>query len=150
RKFGRQSDQRHALLDGLVTNLVKYERIQTTDAKAKELRRYVERAITWATQVAELVERTPEQLADHERARIIHAMRMARRTIRDRETLHKLFHEVAPRYQGRPGGYTRIIKIGNRHGDAAPVSYIELIPTEKAKAAAGGGKEGAAKKSAAT
>jgi large subunit ribosomal protein L17 len=118
-------------MDGLVTNLVRYERIKTTDAKAKELRRYAERTITWGARVAELVGREPETLADHERARIVHAMRMARRTVRDREVLHKLFHEVAPRYLGRPGGYTRIIKIGNRHGDAAPVSYIELIPGEQ-------------------
>jgi len=130
RKFGRQSDQRHALIGGLITNLVRYERIQTTDAKAKELRRYAERAITWGTSVAELVDREPESLAEHERARIVHAMRMARRTVRDREALHKLFHDLAPRYLGRPGGYTRIIKIGTRHGDAAPVSYIELLPAE--------------------
>src|SRR5262249_11490954 len=128
RKFGRQSGPRHALLNGLVTNLVRYERIQTTDAKAKELRRYVERAITWGTKVAELVDREPESLAEHERARIVHAMRMARRTVRDREVLHKLFHEVGPRFLGRPGGYTRIIKIGHRQGDAARVSYIELLP----------------------
>jgi len=164
RKFGRQSDQRHALIGGLVTNLVRYERIQTTDAKAKELRRYVERVITWGTSVAELVDREPESLAEHERARIIHAMRMARRTVRDREALHKLFHDLAPRYLGRPGGYTRIIKIGSRHGDAATLSYIELLPAEaepeheavekgqgkgkgqKGKAAETGGREKASEK----
>jgi large subunit ribosomal protein L17 len=130
RKFGRQSGQRHALLNGLVTNLVRDERIRTTDAKAKEIRRYAERTITWGTSVAELVEREPESLAEHERARIVHAMRMARRTVRDRIVLHKLFHEIAPRFLGRPGGYTRIVKIGNRHGDAAPMSLIELLPGE--------------------
>ena len=130
RKFGRQSGPRNALISGLVTNLVRYERIRTTDAKAKELRRYAERTISWGASVAELVDREPEKLEEHERARIIHAMRMARRTVRDREALHKLFHEVAPRYQGRNGGYTRIIKIGWRPGDAAPMSYIELIPGE--------------------
>jgi len=109
---------------------VRYERIQTTDAKAKELRRYAERAITWGTSVAELVDREPDSLAEHERARIIHAMRMVRRTVRDREALHKLFHDLAPRYLGRPGGYTRIIKIGTRHGDAAPLSFIELLPAD--------------------
>src|SRR4051812_49111563 len=95
RKFGRQSGPRHALLDGLVTNLVRDERIQTTNAKAKELRRYAERTISWGARVAELVERDPEKLEDHERAKIIHAMRMARRTVRDCEVLHKLFHEIA-------------------------------------------------------
>jgi len=130
RKFGRQSGPRRALLSGLVTNLVRYERIQTTDAKAKELRRHAERAITWGRRVAELIERPPESLEDHERAKIIHAMRMVRRVLRDREVLHKLFHEVAPRYLGRPGGYTRIIKVRNRHGDAAPLSFIELLPAE--------------------
>src|SRR5262245_51898406 len=112
RKFGRQSGQRHALLNGLVTNLIRYDRIRTTDAKAKELRRYAERTISWGASVAELVEREPEKLEEHERARIIHAMRMVRRTVRDREAVHRLFHEVAPRYQGRNGGYTRIIKLG--------------------------------------
>lgn len=130
RKFGRQSGPRNALISGLVTNLVRDERIRTTDAKAKELRRYVERTISWGTSVAELVERDPDKLEEHERARIIHAMRMARRTVRNREVLNKLFHEVAPRYQGRNGGYTRIIKLGWRPGDAAPMSYIELIPGE--------------------
>jgi large subunit ribosomal protein L17 len=130
RKFGRQSGPRNALISGLVTNLVRDERIRTTDAKAKEIRRYVERTISWGASVAELVEREPDKLEEHERARIIHAMRMARRTVRNRDVLHKLFHEVAPRYQGRNGGYTRIIKIGWRPGDAAPMSYIELIPSE--------------------
>src|ERR1043166_2380793 len=130
RKFGRQSGPRHALINGLVENLVRDERIRTTDAKAKEMRRYAERTISWGTSVAELVERDPDKLEDHERARIIHAMRMARRTVRNREVLNKLFHEVAPRYQGRNGGYTRIIKLGWRPGDAAPMSYIELIPGE--------------------
>ena len=130
RKFGRQSGPRNALISGLVTNLVRDERIRTTDAKAKEMRRYAERTISWGASVAELVERDPDKLEDHERARIIHAMRMARRTVRNRDVLNKLFHEVAPRYQGRNGGYTRIIKLGWRPGDAAPMSYIELIPGE--------------------
>jgi large subunit ribosomal protein L17 len=121
-------------MDGLVTNLVRDERIQTTSTKAKELRRYAERTISWGASVAELVERDPDKLEEHEKARIIHAMRMARRTVRDRNVLHKLFHEIAPRYLGRPGGYTRIIKIGYRHGDAAPLSYVELIPGEATEA----------------
>jgi large subunit ribosomal protein L17 len=130
----------------LVTNLVKYERIKTTDAKAKEVRRYAERTITWGAQVAELVGREPDTLQDHERARIVHAMRMARRTVRDRETLHKLFHDIAPRYLGRPGGYTRIIKLGYRNGDAAPVSYIELLPAEQSKAESAPAPKGKGKK----
>jgi large subunit ribosomal protein L17 len=70
---------------------------------------------------------------------------MARRTVRDREVLHKLFHDVGPRYQGRPGGYTRIIKVGYRHGDAAPLSYVELLPSEPAEEAAPPEEKGKAK-----
>jgi len=93
----------------LVTSLFRHERIKTTTAKAKELRPYAERLITLA------------------RRGDLHSRRLARRKIQDREVLGKLFDDIAPRYAERPGGYTRILKLGNRRGDAAEMSLIELV-----------------------
>src|SRR5579859_1058855 len=101
RKFGRQSGPRHALFSNLVSSLIEHERIRTTDAKAKELRRIAERTITWATSVGNLVGNDKADAAD--RARIVHAMRMARRVVRHRPSLDKLFSELGPRLVGRPG-----------------------------------------------
>src|SRR5689334_22258298 len=125
RKFGRKSASRHALFSNLVQNLIEHERIKTTDAKAKELRRIAERTISWATSVGSLVGSEKADAAD--KARVVHAMRMAGRIVKHRPTLEKLFSVVGPRFVGRAGGYTRIMKLGNRHGDAAPVSIIELV-----------------------
>src|SRR6516162_5201501 len=112
RKFGRQSGPRHALFSNLVSSLIEHERIKTTDAKAKELRRIAERAITWATSVGTLVgEDKKKDAAD--RARVVHAMRMAQRVVKHKPSLHKLFNELGPRLAGRAGGYTRIMKLGN-------------------------------------
>ncbi len=126
RKFGRESAHRHALISSLVTNLIRDERIKTTDAKAKELRRFSEPVIRWAVSVAEIVQKG-EAASVEEKARVVHATRMVRRTVRDRATLQRLFHEVGPRFLGREGGYTRILKVGYRAGDAAPVSLVELV-----------------------
>jgi large subunit ribosomal protein L17 len=131
RKFGRKSASRHALFSNLVASLIEHERIQTTDAKAKELRRIAERTISWATSVGNLVGEDKKQDAD-DKARVVHAMRMAARVLKHKPTLHKLFSEVGPRFVGRPGGYTRIMKLGNRHGDAAPLSIIELVDRAEA------------------
>ena len=125
RKFGRQSGPRHALFSNLVSSLIEHERIQTTDAKAKELRRIAERTISWATSVGTLVENEKKDAQDQ--ARIVHAMRMAQRVLKHKPTLHKLFNEIGPRLAGRAGGFTRVLKVGNRHGDAAPLSIIELV-----------------------
>src|SRR5947207_10997049 len=119
RKFGRQSGPRHALMSNLVTALIEHERIQTTDAKAKELRRLAERTISWATSVGNLVGDAAEKSDAADKARVVHAMRMAQRIVKHKPTLEKLFSDVGPRFVGRPGGYTRIMKLGNRHGDAA-------------------------------
>jgi large subunit ribosomal protein L17 len=125
RKFSRKSGPRHALLSNLVQSLIEHERIRTTDAKAKELRKVAERTISWATSVGNLVGNEKADAAD--KARIVHAMRQAQRIVKHKPTLQKLFEEVGPRFVGRAGGYLRIMKLGYRHGDAAPVSIVELV-----------------------
>jgi len=108
RKLSRTSAHRKALFRNLVTSLIEHEQIQTTDAKAKELRRVADKMITLGKR------------GD------LHARRMAASYIRKRSIVTKLFGEVAERFKTRPGGYTRIIKMGHRHGDAASMSVIEL------------------------
>jgi len=109
RKLGRTKSHRKALLRNMVTSLLEHERIQTTDAKAKELRGVAERMITLGKR------------GD------LHARRQAAAFIRSQGVTSKLFDELADRYRDRPGGYTRVIKVGRRAGDAAPVSIIELV-----------------------
>ena len=109
RKLQRTASHRRAMLRNLATSLFRHERIETTTAKAKELRPYAERLSTLA------------------RRGDLHARRLVARKIQDREVLGKLFDEISPRYAERPGGYTRILKLGNRKGDAAEISLIELV-----------------------
>ena len=109
RQLSRTRSHRKATLRNLATSLFRHERIETTTAKAKELRPYAERLITLA------------------RRGDVHARRLAAMKIQDRDVLGKLFDEIAPRYIERPGGYTRVLKLGNRKGDAAEMSLIELV-----------------------
>jgi len=109
RKLGRNAAHRKALFRNMVTSLLEHEQIKTTDAKAKELRGVAERMITLAKR------------GD------LHARRQALSVIQSKDVTAKLFGELAERYRERPGGYTRVIKLGHRHGDAAPVSIIELV-----------------------
>jgi large subunit ribosomal protein L17 len=132
--LSRTSAHRKALFSNLVAALFYSERIRTTDAKAKETRRLAERTITWARRVGDVLGKKPEKRSEDESARVVHAVRMARRVVRDRGAVTKLFDELAPRYLGRHGGYTRIVKLGQRPGDAAPMSLLELIPDEGAPA----------------
>ncbi len=125
RKFGRKASSRHALFSNMVSSLIEHERIQTTDAKAKELRRIAERTISWATSVGNLVGNEKSDAAD--KARVVHAMRMAQRVVKHRPSLEKLFSEIGPRMAARAGGYLRIMKLRTRHGDAAPISIIEFV-----------------------
>jgi large subunit ribosomal protein L17 len=134
--LSRTSAHRKALFSNLVASLFTYERIRTTDAKAKQTRRLAERTITWARRLGDVLTKDPEKRNDEEKARVVHAVRMARRVVRDRGAVVKLFDEIGPRYLGRHGGYTRIVKIGQRPGDAAPMSLLELIPDENAAARA--------------
>ena len=108
RKLNRTSAHRKALFRNLVTSLIEHEQVHTTDAKAKELRRVADRMITLAKRGS------------------LHARRQALAYIRSRHVVAKLFDEVAPRFRERMGGYTRMVKLGHRHGDAAPLSIIEL------------------------
>jgi large subunit ribosomal protein L17 len=119
RKLNRTSAHRKALLRNLVTSLLEHEQVRTTDAKAKELRRVADRMITLAKRGS------------------LHARRQAAAYVRRRSVVSKLFGEMAERFRTRAGGYTRIVKLGPRHGDAAPMSVIELTDRgETAKAEA--------------
>ena len=147
RKFSRQSGPRHALLSNLVTSLIEHERIKTTDPKAKELRKVAERTISWATSVGNLVGNEKADAAD--KARIVHAMRQAQRVVKHKPTLQKLFEDIGPRLVGRAGGFLRIMKLGYRHGDAAPLSIVEFVDRAEPEAeekAAPEGEEKPAKK----
>jgi len=122
RKLKRTSSHRKALLRNMVTSLFEFEKIETTDAKAKELRKVAEKTITWGKR------------GD------LHARRHALRVITSKKTVKKLFDEIAPRFKERRGGYTRIVKVGRRKGDNAPLSIIELIAQEEPKAITRGAK----------
>ena len=153
-RLSRTSAHRKALFSNLIAALFYNERIRTTDAKAKETRRLAERTITWARRVSDVLGKKPDRRTIDESSRVVHAIRMARRVVRDRGAVLKLFDELAPPYFGRAGGYTRIVKLPQRPGDAAPMSLLELMPDEgggaAAKAPAGKGEKGEkAEKSAA-
>jgi len=132
--LSRTSAHRQALFSNLVAALFTNERIRTTDAKAKATRRLAERTITWARRVGDVLGKKPERRTTEESARVVHAVRMARRVVRDRGAVLKLFDELAPRFAGRDGGYTRIVKLDQRPGDAASMSLLELMPEDGASA----------------
>jgi large subunit ribosomal protein L17 len=143
--LSRTSAHRKALFSNMVAALLTYERIRTTVVKAKEIRRLTERVITVARRLGPILTKKPDKRTDEERARVVHAMRMALRTVRDRDAVLKLFEEIAPRFLARHGGYTRLMKTDQRPGDAAPMGFLELIPAEGDEAAPktpGKGKEG--------
>lgn len=121
RKLNRTSSHRRALIRNLITSLLRDEKIQTTDPKAKELRRWADRVITLGKQGS------------------LHARRQVLGIVQDKAVVRKLFDSIAPRFKDRPGGYTRIVKVGTRRGDAAPISLIELVGGEGGADKAGGG-----------
>jgi large subunit ribosomal protein L17 len=121
RKLGRVTEHRLSLLRNQAQALLRHERISTTVAKAKELRPFVERLITVAKR----------GIADgDDTIRAVNARRMVRRDLADRAVAAKLFDTIAPRFAGRPGGYTRLLRIGFRRGDAAEMAQVELIGSE--------------------
>jgi large subunit ribosomal protein L17 len=126
RKLGRNSSHRSAMFNNLVTSLLTYGRIETTEAKAKDLRGYAEATIGWGISVHELVAKG-DQATKEERAKIVHARRQARLTVKTGDALNRLFTEIGPHFASRKGGYTRILKTRVRKGDAAPMAFIELV-----------------------
>ena len=126
RKLGRNASHRAALFNNLVTSLLTYGRIETTEAKAKELRSYADSTITRAISVHALVTKG-DKATPAERAQVVHAKRMARQTVKTRDALDRLFSEIGPHFATRKGGYTRILKTRVRKGDAAPMAYVELV-----------------------
>jgi large subunit ribosomal protein L17 len=121
RKLGRVTEHRIAMLRNQASALIKYEHIETTMPKAKELRPFVERIITIAKRGL---------AAGEANARTLHARRLVLRDIQDRDVVSKLFDTIAPRFEARPGGYTRILRLGYRRGDSAEVAQIELVGSE--------------------
>jgi len=130
RKLGRTSAHRRAMYSNLLGALVEHGRITTTERKARELRSVAERSVTRAAALGDILLKKPENLDVEDRARLVHAMRMVRRTLRSREAVLHLFREVAPRYLGRNGGYTRLLKTGFRRGDGAPMALLEFVAAE--------------------
>ena len=121
RKLGRVTEHRLALLRNQAEALIRHERIETTIPKAKELRPFVERLITIAKRGIAGGEANGKSL---------HARRLVLRDIQNRDVVGKLFDTIAPRFETRPGGYTRILRLGYRRGDSAEVAQIELVGSE--------------------
>jgi large subunit ribosomal protein L17 len=146
RQFGRNTSHRRAMFRALTANLVAHERIETTDAKAKELRRVAERLITQARRVGKAAFTPQAELSAADKARRQAAVQRVSQFLRrfavveDDEgeskkidLVEKVFVDLAKRYQDRAGGYTRIIKLGRRRGDNAPMSLIELVEAGSGK-----------------
>jgi large subunit ribosomal protein L17 len=136
RKLGRVTEHRISMLRNQATALLRHERIETTVPKAKELRPFVERIITIAKRGV---------AANEPNGKTLHARRLVLADIQDKDVVGKLFDTIAPRFEGRPGGYTRILRIGYRRGDSAPVAQIELVGSEFDPNAEVEGAEAAAK-----
>ncbi len=134
RKLGRVTEHRIAMLRNQATALLRHEHLTTTVPRAKELRPFVERLITIAKR----------GVAGGGNGRQLHARRLVLRDLPDQEIVTKLFDTIAPRFASRAGGYTRLLKIGFRRGDAAEVAQVELVGSEYNPKAAEGGEGKAA------
>jgi large subunit ribosomal protein L17 len=124
RRLDRTTEHRTAMLRNMVTSLIRHERIVTTTPKAKELKRFADKVITLAKRGSP------------------HHRRLANREVKDVEVLNKLFDAIAGRFKARPGGYTRIVRVGRRVGDNADMSVIELLDRAPAAAEEGGEEQG--------
>jgi large subunit ribosomal protein L17 len=119
RKLKRTHSHRKATLSALSVSLIQHKKIKTTEAKAKETRRVVEKLITRAKRAV--------QNEGEGKSTNVHARREVFRFLRDREAVQTLFNDIAPKVANRPGGYTRVVKLGQRHGDGAHLALIELV-----------------------
>ncbi len=116
KRFSRSPEARKALINGLVCSLVEHERIRTTLSKAKELRRHVERAVTLGRGESD-----------------VHATRLLISRYCNKDTVFKIVHDLSVRFKDRPGGYTRILKLGPRVGDGSPMAFIEFVDFDPVK-----------------
>ena len=158
RKFGRNTSHRRAMFRNLAANLFAHERIETTDEKAKELRRVAERLITKAIRLGDVAYTKAEDLKPDDRAKRLHAQRLVGAFIprfgtrledgepKKIDLVEKVFLDLAKRFQGRAGGYTRIVKLGPRRGDCAQMSLIEFVGELKSKGEGGESDKGEPKK----
>ena len=121
RKLGRVTEHRLSMLRNQATALLKHEHLTTTVPKAKELRPFVERLITVAKRGL---------AAGEANGRVLNARRLVMQDLQDRDVVSKLFDTIAPRFAARPGGYTRLLRVGFRQGDSAPVAQVELVGSE--------------------
>jgi large subunit ribosomal protein L17 len=148
RQFGRNTSHRRAMFRALTANLVLHERIETTDAKAKELRRVAERLVTTAVRLGEVAYTPGDKLSPADKARRLAVSRNISQFLqrfgvsqdgtesKKVDLVEKVLLDLAKRFQGRPGGYTRIIKLGPRRGDNAPMVFIEFVDRAEKSAAA--------------
>src|SRR6188508_3147017 len=121
RKLGRVTEHRIALLRNQAIALLRHEKIETTMPKAKELRPFVERLITIAKRGV---------AAGEANGRTLNARRLVMQDVQDRAVVSKLFDTIAPRFEARPGGYTRLLRLGYRRGDSAEIAQVELVGSE--------------------
>ncbi|GGF89067.1 MULTISPECIES: 50S ribosomal protein L17 [Cysteiniphilum] len=127
RKFNRTSSHRKAMFRNMSASLLKHELIKTTLPKAKELRGFIEPLITLAKREVELRKSTTDHDNNEFKGQVVALRRQAFNYLRNKEAVKKLFEEIGPRYEARPGGYTRVLKCGFRFGDKAPMAFIELV-----------------------
>jgi large subunit ribosomal protein L17 len=159
RQFGRDSSSRRAMLRNLTANLITHERIETTDAKAKELRRVAERLITKATRLGKVAYSPQADLGPAEKGKRLHVTRLVGSFVprwgvksdgSKIDLIEKVMLDLAKRFETRAGGYTRIIKTGPRRGDNAPMALIEFVDAPPVGSAAAASTDEAASTEAET
>lgn len=138
RKLNMDSSARKAMFRNMVTSLMLHGQIRTTEARAKELRRYAERVISMGKRAptADAIASLEGEQRQKAQARRVHAIRLARNWVNHDEALARVFGEYAERFRTRPGGYTRVVKMGRRDGDSAPMAVIQLVESLEAAAPA--------------
>ena len=140
RKLRGTPSHARAMYSNMLVGLIQHGRIKTTHRRARTLRSMAEKLVTRATALGDLLLKDKSRLQPEDRARLLHAMRLVRRDLKQPDAVTHLFEEIAPRYLGRPGGYTRIYRSGFRKGDNAPMVLLEFIEAEMPEKEGGAGK----------